>query len=463
MSNNYEEELYHYGKLGMRRGIRRRASVNKALESIYSKSENPKYGKGSNNTYKKLRGGYNLVIGSYNDALGYHRRMGRHDAYDNVYRNAEKYQDRFLKAVNEVDRLYQRGTPNEKKLKRLVDNSELKHYGIPGMKWGVRKFIERQEKGKTHRDRLQNKYLEKGYSKEEASNRAANRIRAEKALAISGGIALTAAAAYYAHHKYTTDEVISKNVDFQKIMLLPKDAKPSGNMKYLAFKRGDKKRYEGTYSQALLANKMLTFSDDKVAKVTTKFERDIKIASPKRARDTFKKLYNNDSEFRKMVTDVSGLVNENRNSGTRKQAKAFKALEKLVKGKSKNFHGKAYDGFNTTLVGQGDKFDKIRDKYYSELKKQGIDAIVDRNDKALSGYNTKRPIIMLGEVAAKHTVKEMSAPEIIAKGVREELKAKGKKIVKYLAAPAAAYQVTKQATEEYNYQMKNRKKNKHKK
>lgn len=146
MSNNYEEELYHYGKLGMRWGIRRRAqkivkntpnriksekeqrraSVNKALESIDSKSENPKsenpkHGKGSNNTYKKLRGGYNLVIGSYNDALGYHRRMGRHDAYNNVYRNAEKYQDRFLKAVNEVDRLYQRGTPNEKKLKQLVD------------------------------------------------------------------------------------------------------------------------------------------------------------------------------------------------------------------------------------------------------------------------------------------------------------------------------------------------------
>lgn len=32
-----------------------------------------------------------------------------------------------------------------------------------------------------------------------------------------------------------------------------------------------------------------------------------------------------------------------------------------------------------------------------------------------------------------------------------------------VAAPAAAYQVTKQATEEYNYQMKNRKKNKSKK
>lgn len=141
MSNNYEEELYHYGKLGMRWGIRRRAqkivkntpnriksekeqrraSVNKALASVDEKSTNPKYGKGSNNTYKKLRGGYNLVMGSYNDALGYHRRNGNHQAYDQVFRNGEKYQDRFLKAVKEVDRLYQIGTPNEKKLKRLVD------------------------------------------------------------------------------------------------------------------------------------------------------------------------------------------------------------------------------------------------------------------------------------------------------------------------------------------------------
>lgn len=141
MSNNYEEELYHYGKLGMRWGIRRRAqkivkntpnriksekeqrraSVNKALASVDEKSTNPKYGKGSNNTYKKLRGGYNLVMGSYNDALGYHRRNGNHQAYDQVFRNGEKYQDRFLKAVKEVDRLYQSKSPNDKHLKRWVD------------------------------------------------------------------------------------------------------------------------------------------------------------------------------------------------------------------------------------------------------------------------------------------------------------------------------------------------------
>lgn len=64
--------------------------------------------------------------------------------------------------------------------------NELYHHGVLGMKWEVRKFIERQEKGKTHRDRLQNKYLERGYSKEEASKRAVNLIRAEKALKKQG-------------------------------------------------------------------------------------------------------------------------------------------------------------------------------------------------------------------------------------------------------------------------------------
>lgn len=154
----------------------------------------------------------------------------------------------------------------------------LKHYGIPGMKWGIRKFIERHDKGKTHRDRIQNKYLERGYSKEEAS---------------------------------------------------------------------------------------------------------------KRARDTFKDLYKKDPEFRNLVSKVSNIANAETDS-TKKQAKAYKALDSLVKGKSKNFHGKAYDGFNGTLAGKGETFDKLRSKYYDALKKQGVDAVIDRNDKALSGYGTKK-------------------------------------------------------------------------
>lgn len=333
-------------------------------------------------------------------------------------------------------------------------DDELYHYGIPGMKWGVRKFIERHDKGKTHRDRLQNKYLERGYSKEEASKRADDRIRAEKALAIAGGVALTAAVAFYAHHKYTTDEVISKNVKFQKIMLLPDDVRPSGNLNYMAFKKRDKKRYEGTYAQALLADKWRRGSDEQVKKLTTQFNRDVKIASPKRARDTFKDLYKKDPEFRNLISKVSNIANAETDS-TKKQAKAYKALDSLVKGKNKNFHGKAYDGFNGTLAGKGETFDKLRSKYYEALKKQGVDAVIDRNDKALSGYGTKKPVIMLRQIGARNNMREMSTNEILAKGLREELKDTGRKYVKYMLA-TSAITTAAAAKEEYDKQMSER-------
>lgn len=93
--------------------------------------------------------------------------------------------------------------------------------------------------------------------------------------------------------------------------------------------------------------------------------------TPKRARDTFKNLYENDPEFKKSMHDLSYIIGTSGLSGTRKQKRAYKALEKLIDNNGKNFHGKAYDGFNSALAGEGEVFDKIRDKYFKALKKQG--------------------------------------------------------------------------------------------
>lgn len=139
----------------------------------------------------------------------------------------------------------------------------------------------------------------------------------------------------------------------------------------------------------------------------------------------------------------------------KKQAKAYKALDSLVKGKNKNFHGKAYDGFNGTLAGKGETFDKLRSKYYEALKKQGVDAVIDRNDKALSGYGTKKPVIMLRQIGARNNMREMSTNEILAKGLREELKDTGRKYIKYMLA-TSAITTASAAKEEYDKQMSER-------
>ena len=56
--------------------------------------------------------------------------------------------------------------------------NELKHYGILGIRWGKHKA----KSNSKHYDKLVSKYSQKGYSSEEASRLAKNRIKTEKAL-----------------------------------------------------------------------------------------------------------------------------------------------------------------------------------------------------------------------------------------------------------------------------------------
>lgn len=110
-----DDELYHYGKTGMKWGHHIYAMVKAtAKKAARSASKNLKAGG------KFLKENPEFAYGVALPAAAFAGRA-TYQAIKKHNRNAEKYQDRFLKAVNEVDRLYQIGTPNEKKLKRLVD------------------------------------------------------------------------------------------------------------------------------------------------------------------------------------------------------------------------------------------------------------------------------------------------------------------------------------------------------
>ena len=72
-------------------------------------------------------------------------------------------------------------------------------------------------------------------------------------------------------------------------------------------------------------------------------------------------------------------------------------------------HG--YDLFNI-LLGDHDKSSADNaNKFYDVLRKQGVNAIVDVNDKKYSGYNTKAPIIVF-DGKFDYTKREMSKSEI---------------------------------------------------
>ena len=89
---------------------------------------------------------------------------------------------------------------------------ELRHYGVKGMKWGVRRYQDKtgrltpagrkrySENTKlTRYDKLYSKYKKQGYADEDAERTARGRLKVERVLAVTGTVALTAAVGYGAY------------------------------------------------------------------------------------------------------------------------------------------------------------------------------------------------------------------------------------------------------------------------
>ena len=181
--------------------------------------------------------------------------------------------------------------------------NELTHHGIKGMKWGVRRFqnkdgsltpagrrrydepnvgrdskqpadrvvrkskdrgttISRESKLKVnnsqgstnykipknkslHRLQLEEKYMKNGMTREQAEQAAAKRIRTEKYVAAAAGVTVAACVAYSKYKGYTGDKVFEKNTEFQRIMRLAENAEIREGRQYLAVDKKDKIKYKG--------------------------------------------------------------------------------------------------------------------------------------------------------------------------------------------------------------------------
>ena len=297
------------------------------------------------------------------------------------------------------------------RLTDLISSDELYHHGIKGQKWGRRRFQNEDgsltpagkerydddgpsekkkeykipEKKSTHRLKLEEKFEAQGMSKQQAEQAAAKRIRGEQYAVAAAAVTVAACYAYNKHKGYTTDKTLSKDTDFQRIMRLNENAEIREGRQYMAYKKSDKIKYKGLLGDQL--EKGLT-PGDKIYDVSVKAKQDVKIASPKRAQDTFNNLYKNDADFKKSVNEL-GII------GGSVNPRFAKVSDKLMKGEelSKKDLKKAYDLFNVALTDQSEDGTKRAGKFYKALKDQGMNALYDINDKKYSGYNAKAPII----------------------------------------------------------------------
>ena len=244
--------------------------------------------------------------------------------------------------------------------------------------------LENQKKKSKRQQDLEKKYIDQGFAKDEAEIKAYNRAKTETILKVAGGIALASAAAYvaYKHYDKVTDRVFEKGSEIGR--LTNNGSEPTNRAFYGFVNKHDKDRYEGLYGKTLGAN-------GPVYRKAMRAAGDINVASPESARKVLKNMFDTDKQsfdvFKKSIDAMASVV-----PPTTKQGKLWrKAKQELDSGK---IGDNTYKAFNTRLVLHTKEQQPINDKFYSAMKKAGYGAIRDVNDKENSGYFAKNPLIV---------------------------------------------------------------------